>query len=360
MVPLPKSFQRHGHDASRPASKSRAGTAQGLRIIAAGLAALILAGPGPAAQAPPAVDVSGTAVRVDGRPTFLLGASLFDALGPVPPRDSDLEALVGWGVGLVRVWAHWTEPIYQRDGALTPVGRRRLLALVERLGTRKLLLELVLLRPGQLPGQGSTAFASPEARLRAVREITSALRSFHNVLFDLYNEHDHPGGPISHADARAIRDAVKAVDPNRVVTISSTEYHLVAPTGRVGDNELRNLREEALNLEGSVGVDVVAVHLPRTGDWAAATGSRVGVLRAALDRLGVSIPLYLNEERRAVPGTPLPSGDYQQAVSIARRAGAAGWVFHTAAGYDLSARPFGDALGAEERLALTKLKPAAQ
>ena len=220
------------------------------------------------------MSVAGKTLQIDGRPAFLLGVSLFDALGPTPPRDQDLDTLKSWGVGLVRVWAHWHEPIYQTDGALTAQGRSRLLQLVGRLQARGMILELVLLRPGQLPGQPYAAFSSEAARLGAVREITTALRDYRNVLFDLYNEHDHPDGPISHAAARTLRDAVKAIDPHRVVTISSTATHLVTPAGRVGPGEAANLREEAADTAGSVGVDVVAPHLPRTEDWAPATRGR--------------------------------------------------------------------------------------
>jgi Cellulase (glycosyl hydrolase family 5) len=302
------------------------------------------------------VSVSGATLQLDGHPAFLFGVSLFDALGSTPPRDQDLDALRTWGVNTMRVWAHWHEPIYQADGTLTAQGRSRVLQLVQRLQSRGLVLELVLLRPGQLPGQPFALFASEAARLRSVSEITSALRDHRNVLFDLYNEHDHPDGPISHAAARALRDAVKAIDPARVVTISSTEYHLMTADGRVGENEARNLREEAGQDAGCVAVDVVAAHFPRTGDWAAATGSRVSALRAALDRIGRGFPIYLNEERRANPGSAIAADAYQRAHAAAQQASAAGWVFHTAAGFELKKRPFIDALTPAERAGLTRLR----
>ena len=47
---------------------------------------------------------------------------------------------------------------------------------------------------------------------------------------------------------------------------------------------------------------------------------------------------------------------YRQSFAEAQRAGAAGWVFHTAAGFELGKRQFVDALSAEERAALSKLK----
>ena len=126
--------------------------------------------------------------------------------------------------------------------------------------------------------------------------------------------------------------------------------------GKVGENETRNLREEAGQDAGCVAVDVVAAHLPRTGDWDGATGSRVGALRAALDRIGRGLPIYLNEERRANAGSVIAADAYQRARTGAHQAGAAGWVFHTAAGFELKKRPFIDALTPAERAGLTALR----
>jgi hypothetical protein len=303
-----------------------------------------------------AITVAGTAIQIDGRPAFLSGVSLFDALGSVPPRDADLDTLKRWGVNTVRVWTHWHEPIYQSDGGLTVPGRARLLALVERLQARGLILELVLLRPGQLPGQPFAVFASEAARGKAVDDLTAALRPFRNVLFDLYNEHDHPDGPISHAAARALRDRVKAIDAARVVTISSTESHLLSATGVIGEDGARNLQAEAGRGPDSVAVDLVAPHFPRTEDWASATGARIGAVRAALDRIGAHVPIYLNEERRAEPPARIAPDGYARAFSAAKGAGAAGWLFHTAAGFELRKKPFLDALSPDERAALQELQ----
>lgn len=320
------------------------------------LAGLILIGVAPLPAAGPNLGVSGATLQLDGRAAFLLGASLFDALGPTPPRDQDLDALKSWGVTIVRAWAHWHEPIYGADGALTAQGGARLLALSTRLSSRGLVLELVLLRPGQLPGQPYALFASPEARLRAVDAITTALRDSRQVMFDLYNEHDHPDGPVSHAELRVMRDRVKAIDPQRVVTVSSTGNHLITPDGRIGADEARNLAEEAGTVAPAVAADVLAVHFPRTDDWAASTAARVGAVRTALERLGRNLPIYLNEERRADADSPVPPDVYQRAVAGARQAGAAGWLFHTAAGFDLSKKPFIEALMPAERTGLEQLQ----
>jgi hypothetical protein len=191
--------------------------------------------------------------------------------------------LKSWGINLVRVWAHWHEPIYLPDGTLSEPGRTRLVQLAKRLESRGLIFELVLLRPGQLPGQPFALFASEAARLKAVESIASALREYRNVVFDLYNEHDHGDGPSPPRGARVSRQS-EAIDPARLVTISSTEYHFVSAKGEVTDAGAQNLREEAGTGGEAVGVDLVAAHLPRTDDWAAATGARVRALRAVLDK----------------------------------------------------------------------------
>ena len=309
---------------------------------------------------PSVLAVNGEQLLVDGRSVFLTGVSLFDALGRTPPRPKDFDALQTAGVRIVRVWAHWSEPVYRADGTLSARGTERLQALVRAIREREMLLELVLLRPGQLPGERYAAFSSPAARMTAVRSLTTALRGQPNILFDLYNEHDHPHGSISHREARSFRDLVKAIDPARLVTVSSTGGHLVAADGRLGPAELNNLREEAGIGDGAVGVDIVAPHLLRTADWDTQTAARVSAIKGTLRHLGLARPIYLNEEQRARPGIPLPADAYTRAVAGARSAGAAGWLLHTQAGFRLGERPFLEALTHEERTALNSLAAAAK
>ncbi|MBI2833067.1 MAG: hypothetical protein HYX76_01400 [Acidobacteria bacterium] len=306
-----------------------------------------------------ALSVRGTELLLGGQPVFIVGVSLFDGLGLTPVADSDLDALSRWRISLVRVWAHWSAPIYGSDGALLPDGRRRLLSLVDRLEHRDLLLELVLLRPGQLPSQPYAVFTSADARLRAVRDITETLRPHRGIIFDLCNEHDHPDGPIEHAEARRLRDAVKAIDPSRLVTISSTAHHLSGRRDLPGRDERANLLGEAGTDAGSVNVDLLAPHFPRSADWAAATARRVELVARAVAQAGRKLPIYLNEENRARYGNrSIPSEDYLTAAAGAARAGAAGWVFHTDAGFALYRRRFLEAVSAEERRALELLAGA--
>jgi hypothetical protein len=116
---------------------------------------------------------------------------------------------------------------------------------------------------------------------------------------------------------------VKAVEPKRLVNISSTATHVIAPAGTVGPGEERNIREEAGRGPGDVAVDILAPHLPRTQDWAATTASRIATLRTVLDRAGSPVPIYLSEEIE-----PSPAGRSRRtclrAAAGARRAQPAG------------------------------------
>jgi len=300
--------------------------------------------------------VSGDRFAVDGQPRFLLGVSLFDALGPTPPSDRDLDQLAQWRVDLVRVWAHWHDPIYDASGSVTAAGRERLLRLVSRLEARGLSLDLVLLRPGQLPGQRFALFSSSAARLRAVERITTLLKQYRSVMFDLCNEYDHDDGPITAAEGRRLRDAVKAIDGERIVAMSFTSAGLFDAEQRLGADGRQQLLAQVGTSADSIGVDVVAPHLPRTRDWAEATGTRVATLIAALKAMGVEAPILLDEERRAeAGGLALAAREYLTAEAGAEQSGAAGWILHTSAGFDLGERSFTSALNDQERQALATL-----
>src|SRR5262249_52302220 len=140
------------------------------------------------------------------------------------------------------------------------------------------------------------------------------------------------------------------------VTISSTATHVMSPAGRIGDEEAKSLRAEAGQGPGDVAVDILAPHLPRGGDWADATGARVGALRAPLPKIGRAVPIHLSEERRADDTTAIAPDAYARAFASAQQAGAAGWVFHTTAGYDLRTTSFLSALRPQERAGLERLK----
>jgi hypothetical protein len=80
-------------------------------------------------------------------------------------------------------------------------------------------------------------------------------------------------------------------------------------------------------------------------------------VQGVLEKMGRPLPIYLNEERRTDDRTALDPAAYRDAFAKAREAGAAAWLFHTAAGFGLKQKPFLDALKPNERAALASLAP---
>jgi hypothetical protein len=288
--------------------------------------------------------VDGDHFTFDGVPTFLLGVSYFDA------RDwtvSDLDGLSQRGWNLVRIWLDWgDDSFFGADATLSPEGASALVELVVAARERGMIVDVTILDPEFIPGPDL------EHRSAAATSVATTLLDADNVLFDVMNEHDHGGGPIDHTEAGAIVAAVRAVDPDRIVTISSTGGHLVAGDATVQTTAV----DEELDI---VGVDVVTPHMPRTADWSPATGPRVAALRAHLRARAVTMPIYLQEEaRRGHSGLDPSAEEFVGAAQAAVAAGAAGWIFHTDAGFDLGTADFFAALD-EVEIAVVDTLPAA-
>jgi hypothetical protein len=323
---------------------------RGRRSPLAPIAAFVLLFPlcsGGAAPGP-RVGISADRFTIDGRPTFLLGASYFDVLGY---KESDLDGLAARGFNLVRIWLDWAgwedrgRSCFDPDGNL--VHASAVLGFARAAAARGMLVDVTVLSSAS----GFTDFAAVK---RAVRSAVRALAREPNVFFDLVNEHNNRGlagswWSVPHARMKELVAAARAENPSAILTFSSSSPHLVASDGSVSAKELRE--------EIEAGSELVAVHLPRTPDWHLRTGERVLGLRAALAAIGVSVPVYLQEEnRRGFEGHVSSAGDFLEAARRARDAGAAGFVFHTAAGFDLSGEAtfFGN-LDSEERAALDAL-----
>jgi hypothetical protein len=274
--------------------------------------------------------IDGEQLTWNGVPTFFIGVSYFDARNW---HDEDFEGLASRGWNLVRIWLDWGDAtLFGADGALTTDGAEALGGLVDAAGARQMVVDVTILAPAL------TFPADTDHRVVAVQSAASLLLDRNNVLYDVMNEHDHGDGPIEHAEAAAIVVALREVDAEAIVTISSTGGHLVGSDAAV---QTENVDAEI----DEVGVAIVTPHLPRTPDWADQTDVRVTALRGHLQTRGLTMPIYLQEEaRRGHSGLDPTDAEFIQAATEAASAGAAAWIFHTDAGYDLAASTFFDAL----------------
>ena len=317
--------------------------------ICLGITALCMAGdpqgadgPAPGPARPPASDpsevrggvvlgIDGTAFTINGKKTFLLGASYYGALGA--PDDfiaRDLHELKTLGFNWIRVFGVWDA--FDNDvSAVDTAGNARephlskLKAVVAAAGKRGIVVDVTLARMACLPNQ--------EAHLRAAEILAHALKGCRNVYFDLANERDqdYPGGGfVSYPELRALRDRVKAADPDRLVTASGD------PTDRA---DLSRYLVEA-------GLDFISPHLARDAGTEERTADVTRRYLGWMNELGRPAPIHYQEPfRRDYVDY---RGFWQPEVATfctdlrnAQRGGAAGWCFHNGSPSPLERFPAG-------------------
>lgn len=284
--------------------------------------------------------ISGDRFTLGGQPRFLLGVSYFDAVGW---QASDLDAFQARRFNLIRIFLDWSiidfkiqrlTPVAPRgyvnpDGSLTNTAS--LLNLVRACAARGIVVDVTILNALYNAARPLSKTLDMSSRERAVRNAVRLLKNEPNVLFDVCNEHDVAWGgkttTLTHDDLAVLIRAALAERPAAIVTVSSGERHLL--------NE-QNLREEL-----AAGVMVVTPHFLRSPDWSELTGERVRAVRAAIRAAGKGLPIYLQEEQRRGWNANNPTAAQMlHAAREAVAAGAAGWVFHTYAGFDLRSKSF--------------------
>lgn len=297
-----------------------------------------------------AVGVTTRSFTYDGVETFVLAASYYGGCGAPEDRvRSDLTRLAGLGFNNVRVWVTWSVPtadasVVRNDGSLDPGALARLRRLLDI--ARGLRMTVDLTFGYGLDGLTDGGFDNYRAAMTA---LAGEVREYRNAWIDLGNERDV--GDARYLSVEQVRDlavAVRGVDPGRLVTASGG-----GSTGEQAAVSWDELYEVA-------DLDFATPHFQRDDGWAEATESRVTTMRSGLLAEGWDRPIYLQEEaRRGYGGAEWPKEMFLTAVAGARRAGAAGWCFHTDAGFDLVAAGFFDQLDEVELDVIDELAAAA-
>ena len=297
----------------------------------------------PAAQPlGPVLGVSGDRFVVDEVSRFLVFLSYFDGIQrPDAALNADLDYLSKQGVDGIRVLPNWKAQLFGTDGTVHPAALEKLVALVAAAAARGMVVDVTFTREtscpsGVSPADPECAFSVAEYTA-AIVKVATALKRHRNVLFDVQNEFVIHLGKEEAASAphpvAAIRGAIKAVDPDRLVTASSAGG--VPP-------------EAFAVTTRALGLDVVAYHDGRDSgpnhpapNWVTRTPEVISALRGAAPAPSDRRPIYLQEPTRFLaPHEDRGDSDdrpesYLHAVSLAKRAGAAAWTFHTPAGFTL-------------------------
>ncbi len=322
-----------------------------------------------AADHPPAklrqttLGIQGSLFTLNGKPTFLLGISDYAALGAGDwiSIQSDLDDLQRQGFNWLRVWATWagfdhdisaiTEHGMPRQPFLTRLG-----SLVAECDRRGLVVDVTLSRGNGT--DGSPRLASLAAHRRAVETIVGALKEHHNWYLDLGNERNISDARfVSFEDLKELRELVKRLDPDRLVTASQG--------GDIGRDELHDY----LNMAH---VDFICPHRPRQSGSPAETESKTREYLSWMKTLGRAVPVHYQEpfRRGYHPRDWQPAlDDFLTDLRQARLGGAAGWCFHNGAqadapdqqprrSFDLRERRLFEQLDETERQFVSHAEPA--
>ena len=257
----------------------------------------------------------GSCFTISAERQFLLGASYYAGLGaPDGFIRRDLDDLKRLGFNWIRVWATWEDfgkdvSAVNRDGTAREPYLAKLKWLIREAERRGMIVDVTLTRGGILADQA--------AHLRAVETLATALKPFRGVYFDLANEHGvRDARYVSFEELRQLRDAVKKIDPGRLVTASS------------GDMDRDELRDHLIE----AGLDFVAPHRPRDPGSPAQTQAKTEQLIADMKAIGRVVPVMYQEPFRRDYGEWQPGlADFLTDLRGAKTGGGAGWCFHNGA-----------------------------
>jgi hypothetical protein len=299
--------------------------------------------------------VDGSQFTLNGRPTFLLGLSYYGGLGASEDFiRRDLDDAQRHGFNWLRVWATW-ESFGKDVSAVDSRGQSRqpfmdrLKWLIAECDRRDLVVDLTLTRGKGPPGATSVGrLPDLESHQRAVQTVANALKQHRNWYLDLANEHDvRDERYVPLEELKNLREAVRQVDPSRLVTASFGGHDLSE----------RDVRDALL----TAGLDFLSPHRPRNSESPAQTEARTRECLALMTQIGRVVPVHYQEPfRRGYSAWEPSAADFLADLHGAVAGGAAGWCFHNGShgdatdkeprrSFDLRNKRLFDQLDAEER-----------
>jgi hypothetical protein len=280
--------------------------------------------------------------------------------------EADLEFFKSRGINNVRVWANWTlgdapgATVLNSNGGLLTGRMQKLRDLIDLAEDKDMTVDVTFSWRSfvedtcstdcNVSGPGTTCWNNFQT---GVSNVAANLRNNQltdNVFFDLSNEFNFPAqgcDALGTDELEALRNALEPANPPRVHMSTASKTGL--------DHTVFG---EILEAES---VEFLSPHFPRDNDWSSDLGIRIDNLRMFIDPLVA--PIHIQEGmRRGTAGTgcgegsnlsqgnePCTAADFLQASEFAASFGAAGWVFHTDAGFRLDKGRFEAALSDFEK-----------
>jgi len=320
-----------------------------MRWFVASLLFCLLPSSQPTAHGETVLTIEETRFTLNGKPTFLLGFSYYGGLGASEEFiRGDLDDFQRRGFHWLRVWVTWGS--FGNDvSAVDAMGQprepflSRLKSLVAECDRRGMVVDVTLTR-----GKGVGQLPNFEAHQRAVEVLVETLKSNRNWYLDLANERDvRDARYVSAEELKRLRDRVRQLDPQRLVTASFGGHDL----------SIEDVREALL----TIGLDFLAPHRPRGPESPGQTEARTRECLNLMKNVGRVVPVHYQEPfRRGYTEWEPSAADFLADLRGAAAGGAAGWCFHNGTqrnapdeqprrSFDLSSRRLSEQLDGEER-----------
>jgi hypothetical protein len=274
--------------------------------------------------------IAGDRFTINGKPTFLFGISYYGALGA--SREAmirDLDDMQRNGFNWIRVWATWNAfgsdvSAVDGDGQARQPYFDRLKWLVAECDRRSMIVDVTLTRSEPVTGK---FLMRPKAHRQSVETLVLSLHGFPNWYIDLANENNlrrkvKSGTSVGVDELKSLRDLVKKLDGNRLVTVSTSDN---------GDGTLEFAVPVLVAYVTKVCVDFISPHRPRGPKMAASTERATRAFRARLSKIGHGIPIHYQEpfRRGFRPDRWQPKAeDFVTSLRQVIDSGAAGWCLH--------------------------------
>lgn len=284
---------------------------------------------------------------IAGTETFLLGISYFDALDY---RTSDIDTLSTRGFNNLRIFTDWAnddgtpgdQTVCNANGSIKSIEAATINALIDYAETKTMTVTVVILN--ELSDSWMTTEA---ARLACVTSTVNAFKAQALVLFDVVQEHDYSftgaGDHMTPDEVKIYNDQARAACSTCII-FSSLGSPMSHPSDSTATIVSSIIGEKVEN-----GEDVIAIHDYRSSNWWSITGARVAAYRAYLTSTGhQNIPVIFDEPNRHGFTYASSESEFNTAAAGAKASGAAMWVFHNWANFDMSASSLFAQLNATE------------
>jgi hypothetical protein len=288
------------------------------RHLAAALAGCLLGAASASAQH---LTIQGDRFAIDGTPKFLVFISMFGAMG-APNITADLRAIKNLGFDGFRIWPNLDNggpQIFNADGSVRGDGLAQLRTILDTARTERLVVDVSFTYE-------HTRGLTPAGARIGIMEVTDALRSYDNILFDIQNERNvQDRRHMPERDVAAVLQGIRSVDGGRIVVASNSP---VDPP------------EYAADFTARLGLDATAYHEPRTPRWytLAETQYNVRAMKATGKPAYLQEPMPTRDDLFAYPAHDRAEY-FMQAIVNAKLAGAAAWCFHSDAATDYRGGP---------------------